>query len=49
MRQIKFSIIGYERLVEAMIFGQHYIITENGKWKKTNKTRKEFFKDETKI
>lgn len=39
---MKYGIIGYERITEAMIFGTHYIIDEKDNWTKTKMTRKEF-------
>lgn len=39
---MKDGLIGYERIVEAMIFGVHYIIDEKDNWIKTKMTRKEF-------
>ena len=42
MTELQKGIVGYERVTEAMIFGQHYKITENNKWIKTKMTRAQF-------
>jgi len=43
--KLKFGPIAYDKIIEAMIFGQHYKINKKGKWIKTKMSRTEFLRN----